>query len=137
MIGVGTMHAERFLIGNLRRGRWAVAAAIVGFFCFALSGPAKAQVDTGKPITIRTKAPKTNTAKFSGTIVHANTVQITVRGRDNEMVVRTFPLSTAMSTHMQTIVDRGGYQFGDRVTVVYDPITNTALKIKGRPSRPI
>jgi hypothetical protein len=137
LIGVSTMRAERLLVGNLRRSGWAVAAAIVGFFCFALSGPADAQVDTSKPIAIRTKAPKANTAKFSGTVVHANTVQITVRGRDNEMVVRTFPLSTEMSARMQIIVDHGGYQFGDKVTVVYDPITNRALKIKGKPSRPI
>jgi hypothetical protein len=38
---------------------------------------------------------------------------------------------------MQKIVDKGGYQYGDKVTVYYDPQSHTALKIKGKPSRPL
>jgi hypothetical protein len=38
---------------------------------------------------------------------------------------------------MQTIVDKGGYQYGDKVTVFYDPTSKKALKIKGKPSKPV
>jgi hypothetical protein len=38
---------------------------------------------------------------------------------------------------MQQIVDKGGYQYGDKVTVYYDPATMKAAKFKGKPSKPI
>jgi hypothetical protein len=37
---------------------------------------------------------------------------------------------------MQQIIDKGGYQYGDRVTVIYNSANQIALKIKGKPSRP-
>jgi hypothetical protein len=51
--------------------------------------------------------------------------------------MQTFPLSEPLAAHMQKIVDKGGYQYGDKVTVYYDPQSHTALKIKGKPSRPL
>ncbi|HYL09837.1 MAG TPA: hypothetical protein VEU31_03785 [Candidatus Acidoferrales bacterium] len=131
------MGIERFMCKGFWRATLVLAAAIA--VCGTASAPANAQVDTGKPVVVKTKAPKRNgnTPRFAGTVLHANIAQITVRGKDNEMVVRTFPLSAAVSARMQRIVDRGGYQYGDKVTVIYDPITNTAIKIKGKPSKPI
>jgi hypothetical protein len=38
---------------------------------------------------------------------------------------------------MQQIVDKGGYQYGDKVTVFYDPSSEKALKVKGKPSKSI
>jgi hypothetical protein len=38
---------------------------------------------------------------------------------------------------MQQIVDKGGYQYGDKVTVLYDPTSQKALSVKGKPSKPI
>jgi ribosomal protein L21E len=38
---------------------------------------------------------------------------------------------------MQQIVDKGGYQYGDKVTILYDPTTQKAMKIKGKPSKPV
>ncbi len=131
----GAMRTRRFSRRGFWRGGWPLAAAIA--LCPLSSVPADAQVSTAKPITIKTKTPKTNAAKFAGTVLHANIAQITVRGKDNEMVVRTFPLSKEVSEQMQKIVDSGGYQYGDKVIVTYDPVSNTALKIKGKPSKPI
>ncbi len=135
MIHVDAMEAGKFSSKGLWRSRWVFTAAIV--LCSVASGPANAQVDASKPASIRTKTPTANKAKFEGTVLHANIAQITVRGKDNEMVVRTFSLSREVSDRMQKIMDRGGYQYGDKVTVIYDPMTSTALKIKGKPSRPI
>ncbi len=96
-------------------------------------------VPLDKPIVVKEKKPKTQSQyqKFQGTVMHANPAQITVRGLENQLVVRTFPLSRDASDKMLHIIDRGGYQYGDKVTVLYDPVTQQAVKIKGKPSRPI
>ncbi|HYA98388.1 MAG TPA: hypothetical protein VEH49_09855 [Methylomirabilota bacterium] len=94
-------------------------------------------IDTTAPIVIKQVKPQTGNQKFKGTVMHANNAQITVRARNNELIIRTFPLSTAASQEMQRIIDRGGYQYGDKVEVIYDPVTQQALKVKGKPSRPI
>jgi hypothetical protein len=62
--------------------------------------------------------------------MHANNAQITVRGKENELAVRTFTLSPQAAEKMQQVIDQGGFQYGDRVKVEYDPVTSTALKIK-------
>jgi hypothetical protein len=69
--------------------------------------------------------------------MHANIAQITVRAKGNDMAVRTFPLSDAAIAKMQQIVDKGGYQYGDKVTVLYDSTSLKALKVKGKPSKAI
>jgi len=38
---------------------------------------------------------------------------------------------------MQDTIDKGGYQWGDKVTVLYDPNSLKAVKVKGKPSRPL
>jgi hypothetical protein len=53
------------------------------------------------------------------------------------MAIRTFPLSQEASDKMQKIIDKGGYQYGDKVTVYYVPATSQAIKFKGKPSKPI
>jgi hypothetical protein len=70
-------------------------------------------------------------------VMHANAAQITVRGLENELAIRTFPLSQQLSEKMTQIIERGGYQYGDKVTIVYDPVTQQAVRIKGKPSKPI
>jgi hypothetical protein len=96
-------------------------------------------VDTAAPIIVNAIKPKTvnGLAKFEGTVMHANIAQITVRAKGNDLSIKTFPLSEGVSAKMQRIVDKGGYQFGDKVTIFYDPNTSKAIKIKGKPSRPI
>jgi hypothetical protein len=97
-------------------------------------------VDTAVPIIVNTVKPKpkyVGLGKFEGYVMHANTVQITVRAKGNDMSLQTFALSERASAEMQTIVDRGGYQYGDKVTVYYDQTSLKALKVKGKPSRPL
>jgi len=97
-------------------------------------------VDTAVPIIVNAIKPKSKTAglgKFEGFVMHANIAQITVRAKGNDMSLETFTLSERVAAKMQTIVDKGGYQYGDKVTVYYDPTSKKALKIKGKPSKPI
>jgi hypothetical protein len=119
--------------------------AMAGLF----SAPVRAQspatvapivVDTAVPIIVSAVKSKSKTAglgKFQGYVMHANIAQITVRAKGNDMSLETFTLSQVAATKMQTIVDKGGYQYGDKVTVYYDPTTKQALKVKGKPSKAI
>lgn len=97
-------------------------------------------VDTAVPLVVNAIKPTPKTAglgRFDGYVMHANIAQITVRAKGDDMSLETFALSQQASAKMQTIVDKGGYQYGDKVTVYYDPTTKQALKIKGKPSKPI
>jgi hypothetical protein len=97
-------------------------------------------VNTAVPIIVNALKPKpipTGLAKFEGYVLHANIVQITARAKGNDMSILTFSLSQEASVQMQQIVDRGGFQYGDKVTVFYDPATFKAAKFKGKPSKPI
>lgn len=69
--------------------------------------------------------------------MQANIAQITVKAKGNDMAIQTFVLSQVASTKMQQIVDKGGYQYGDKVTLFYDPTTKQVMKFKGKPSKPI
>ena len=113
-----------------------------------LSSPAGAQVpvvapivvDTAVPMVVNTVKPKPKSnglAKFEGFVMHANIAQITARAKGNDLAILTFSLSEEASAKMLKIVDKGGYQYGDKVTVYYDPATMKAARFKGKPSKPI
>jgi hypothetical protein len=96
--------------------------------------------DTAAPIIINAVKPKpkvTGLDKFEGFVMNANIDQITLRAKGNDLAIRTFPLSEVASAKMQKIVDKGGYQYGDKVTVFFDPATTRAMNFKGKPSKPI
>ncbi len=114
-----------------------------------ISSPAAAQspatvpiiiAETAAPIIVNAVKPKpkpTGLDTFEGFVMNANIAQITVRAKGNDMAIRTFPLSETAAAKMQKIVDKGGYQYGDKVTVYYEPATSKAMKFKGKPSKPI
>jgi hypothetical protein len=116
--------------------------ALVG----ACGSPARAQVpvapiviaDTAVPMVVNAIKPKpSGLTKFEGFVLHANRAQITVRAKGNDMAIETFTLSEDASLRMQRVIDKGGYQYGDKVTVLYDPTSFRAVKVKGKPSRPL
>ena len=96
-------------------------------------------VDTAVPIIVNTvkPKPKPGVSKFEGFVTNANIAQITVRAKGNDLGLRTFSLSDAAAAKMQQIIDKGGYQYGDKVTVIFDPNSKQAVKIKGKPSKPV
>lgn len=95
-------------------------------------------VDTAAPIVINAVKPKppAGTVKFEGFVLVANIAQITVRAKADERSIQTFTLTKEVAAKMQQIVDKGGYQWGDKVTIYYDPSNMTAKKIRGKPSKP-
>ena len=105
---------------------------------FSQASGSPAVLDTQAPMVVKTSKPKTsNLTKFVGYVQNANIAQITLRAKGNGVSIQTFSLTRPASEKMQKIVDMGGYQYGDKVTVYYDPATRKAFKFKGRPSRPI
>ncbi len=97
-------------------------------------------VDTAVPIVVNAIKPKpkpNGVVKFEGLVLNSSTAQITARAKGNDMTILTFSLSPEASAKMQQIVDKGGYQYGDKVTIYYDASTMKALKFKGKPSKPI
>ena len=128
-------------------GRTAFSGVATLLLAIGFSSPARGQdpitvvapivVDTAVPIVVNAvkPKPKPGIAKFEGFVMSANIAQISVRAKGNDLTIRTFPLSPAASTKMQKIVDKGGYQYGDQVTVLYDAVTERAVKVKGKPSK--
>jgi hypothetical protein len=118
-----------------------LTAAVLAVLC---SPAARAQgpevlapivVNTAVPIVVNAVKPKpTGLAKFEGFVTNANIAQITVRAKGNDMSIQTFTLSEAAAARMQQTIDKGGFQYGDKVTVLYDPSSLKAVRIKGKPS---
>ena len=97
---------------------------------------AETAIDTAVPIVVAVVKPRKDPhPKFEGTFVNATVAQITVRAKGNDMAIQTFTLSEAASAKMLEIIDKGGYQYGDKITVFYDPDSKKAVKVKGRPSK--
>jgi hypothetical protein len=94
--------------------------------------------DTAIPIIVNAVKPKpTGLVKFEGFVMHANPAQVTVKAKGNDMAIQTFSLSEQAAAKMQGIIDKGGYQYGDKITVYYDPQSLKAMRFKGKPSRPL
>jgi hypothetical protein len=124
--------------------RCALAASLVAFASAAASAqvPAAAAVpivETAVPIIVNTIKPNKGPQppKFEGTVLNATVAQITVRAKGNDMAIQTFPLTPEASAKMLQIIDKGGYQYGDKVTVFFHPDTKKAFKVKGKPSKSI
>ena len=94
-------------------------------------------VSEAAPIIVNVIKPKPGVQKFEGLFLHANIAQVTVKARGDDPTVQTFVLSQAAADKMQKIIDSGGYQYGDKITVYYDTQSLQALKVKGKPSRPL
>ena len=93
-------------------------------------------IETAVPIVVATIKPnRPQFPKFEGTVINATVAQITVRAKGNDMAIQTFPLTPDASAKMLQIIDKGGYQYGDKVTVFFDPESKKALKVKGKPSK--
>jgi hypothetical protein len=118
------------------------ALLLAGLSCSTASAQDPAMVipvvDTAVPIVVNTIKPKplpAGIAKFEGTVMNATSAQITVKAKGDDMAIRTFALSPAASAKMQQTIDKGGYQYGDKVSVLYDQSSQQAVKVKGKASK--
>jgi hypothetical protein len=115
-------------LGALAAPRAAAQDPVITPIIAAEAAPIVAKVLTPKP-------KNTGLEKFEGYVMNANTVQITVRAKGNDLGIQTFALNQDVAAKMQKIIDKGGYQYGDKITVFYDPQSKQAVKLKGKPSK--
>lgn len=74
--------------------------------------------------------------KYDGEVIASNSATITVRSKENAMLTQTFTYSPAVRDQMIKILNKGGYQFGDKVVIHYTPGTVIAVKLQGKPTKP-
>jgi len=87
---------------------------------------------------IKIHPPKPQIVKFKGEVLHMTRLAITVRARENYNLVRTFTFAEKLAPQMAELCDRNRpYQYGDRVEIHYLAGSDTAVKIKGKPSKPL
>ena len=68
-------------------------------------------------------------------VIHADSNSMVVREQGNGMMIHTFTYTPQLQAEMQRIVDQGGYQYGDRVKILYRQGQTVALRVRGRPSK--
>ena len=122
---------------NKRFPYWLLAAGVL--YGVALS--ASAQVTTAPVIKLKpvhTQQPQqAKPAKTQFEVLHMMTTGIQVRSLVNGLEIHTFTYSDQIRDPMVKLLDQGGYQYGDKVEIQYKPGTEVALKIKGKPSKPL
>jgi hypothetical protein len=100
--------------------------------------PACAQVTTVPMIkakSVHTAGAKPTRTRFE--VLHMMSTAIQVRSLVNKREIHTFAYSGPIRGQMQKLFDQGGYQYGDKIEIRYQPGTEVALKITGKPSRPL
>lgn len=118
--------------------RISFAVALVAASCLSVPS-ARAQVTTGKPITVKIKTlkpPKPHYDTFRGVVLHMDAQSIIVRDPKNASIVKTFSYTPELSKRLKKLIDRGGYQYGDRVQLKYASGGTVAQSIAGKASKP-
>jgi hypothetical protein len=104
------------------------------------AGPAAncvaAQGTVSDPVVVKSPKPSTKHLKFVGLVISANAATLTARSTSNASLLQTFSYSASVRAQMVKILNKGGYQYGDKVRVEYAPGTTIALSLKGKASKP-
>jgi len=122
----------------MKKLRLAILTAFVAILAALSAASVRAQVTTSKAVTLKAKTVKPEKVKldtFKGEVVRMDTVSIIVRDPKNSYIVRTFTFSPDLTKKLQPLIDRGGYQPGDKITVSFAEGSTVAQSIKGKPSK--
>jgi hypothetical protein len=121
----------------IRNRKLALLLLAVGA-AWAASTPARAQEVTRPVIPIKPlHSPTDKPVKSRFQVLRMMTTAIQVQSIADEREIHTFVYSDQIRDQMRNLLDAGGYQYGDKVVIEYRPGTEVALKIKGKPSKPI
>jgi hypothetical protein len=124
--------------------RYSAFAVPVIFAALAITAaPAHAQVPEAAaiaaPIVVHTLTPKKkanpSSSWMKAEVLHADANSMVVSEQGNERTMHTFTYSDKVKTKMQKVVSSGGYQYGDKIKILYAPGQTVALKIHGKPSK--
>jgi len=98
------------------------------------SPPRPPLVDAHTP---RPPQPKPKLDKYKGRVLVFNIATIVVQSMENQRMVWSFQYSTELHSAVADMLSGGGYQPGDKVEVYCKPGTTVAVKLKGKPSKPV
>jgi hypothetical protein len=98
------------------------------------AAPARAQISS-EPMVVKQNPPKKVWLKAA--VIHADGNSMIVQDEKNSLMVYTFTFSPALRDRMQRISDAGGYQYGDKVHILYNSGETVALDVRGKPSKPL
>ena len=114
------------------------AFVLVAAFAFSFAANAAPTQTVSAPMVIKSKpAPAERPVEARFEVLHMMINAIQVRNPDNMHEIHTFVYSDQIRPRMQAMFNRGAYQYGDRVVIRYMPHSEVALKIEGKPSKPI
>ncbi len=104
----------------------------------ATSGTRSAPVITRVFDTVTFRHPTPEGSEWmKAEVIHADAVTLIVRERANAMAIHTFNFSTELQPKMQAMLDKGGFQYGDKVSILFMQGQTVALRIHGKPSKPL
>jgi len=115
--------------------RSSIRVAFLAVLIVAAAPVFTAQGQSSKPV--KTKSPKVKLEKFKGQVLVFNSTQIMVQSTENSYFVRTFKYSSKLAAAMEKLAESGGYQSGDIVEVEFESGTDVAVRVKGKPSKPL
>lgn len=84
----------------------------------------------------QSSAPSPKIVKTHFVVVRMSPQLLQVRSVTNERELHTFTYAPDLRAKMQGIINAGGYQYGDKVTIWHKADGDVALKITGKPSKP-
>lgn len=122
-------------IGKIRAASVALGIFMAGAAAVA---PARAQLSPSAPIAVKKTKTSNSATKVSwlkGEVIHADANSIIVREQGNGMMIHTFTYTPDLQPRMQQILDQGGYQYGDKVQILYQSGQTVALRVRGKPSK--
>jgi hypothetical protein len=85
-------------------------------------------------VTLRHPTPE-GSEWLKAEVIHADAVTLIVRERANGYAIHTYNFSSDLQPKMQAMLDKGGFQYGDRVSVLIMPGQTVALRVHGKPSK--
>jgi hypothetical protein len=80
------------------------------------------------------KSTPAGTNWLKAEVIYADANSMMVREQANSVAIHTFNFAPDVKAQMQTILDKGGYQYGDKVSILLQPGQTVALRIVGKPS---
>jgi hypothetical protein len=102
--------------------------------------PTRGQLNESAPIVVKKPKNSATPSKASwlkAEVIHADANSMIVREQANGMMLHTFTYTAGLQPQMQRVVDQGGYQYGDKVEILYQSGQTVALKVRGKPSKPL
>jgi hypothetical protein len=118
----------------MNNSKFIVSLCVYAIGTTFIGAPACAQLNTSSPTAVKEVSPKPIWLKAE--VIHADANSIIVREQADERMVHTFSYSPEIKDAMQKLFDAGGYQYGDKVRILYRQGQTVALKVRGKSSKP-